>query len=90
LTKRPTTSILYVGYLVAGGMLNRKATIKIPKVLYDSIKKQIEGTGFSSVTDFIVFVMRDIVSTGNLHDDATLTKQEIDQVRERLKGLGYL
>jgi hypothetical protein len=70
--------------------LNRKATIKIPKVLYDSLKKQIEGTGFSSVTDFIVFVMRDIAATGSLHEDTTLTKQEIDQIRDRLKGLGYL
>lgn len=70
--------------------MNKKATIKIPKILYDSLKKQIEGTGFSSVTDFIVFVMRDIASTGNLHDDSTLSKQEIDQIRDRLKGLGYL
>ncbi len=67
-----------------------KATIKIPKVLYESLKKQIEGTGFSSVTDFIVYVMRDIAASGNLHDDSTLTKTEINQIRERLKGLGYL
>lgn len=79
-----------ISVLQGGDMMADKATIKIPKVLYESLKKQIEGTGFSSVTDFIVYVMRDIAASGNLHDDTTLTKTEINQIRERLKGLGYL
>ncbi len=67
-----------------------KATIKIPKALYVSLKNQIKGTGFASVTDFIVFVMRDIASSGKISDEPSLTKQEIQQVRKRLKALGYL
>lgn len=66
------------------------ATIKIPKQLYESLKKQIEGTGFSSVTDFIVYVMRDIAASGKLHEESSLTKKEIDQIRKRLKRLGYI
>ena len=67
-----------------------KATIKIPKILYDSLKEQIKGTGFSSVTDFIVYVMRDIAASGNLHKESSLTKKEIDQIKNRLKNLGYI
>lgn len=67
-----------------------KATIKIPKTLYDSLKKQIQGTGFSSVTDFIVYVLRDIAASGPLEADPSLTKNEVNQVRKRLKALGYL
>jgi hypothetical protein len=67
-----------------------KATIKIPKTLYDSLKKQIRGTGFSSVTDFIVYVMRDIAASGKIDQETVLTKEEIQQVRNRLKALGYL
>ena len=70
--------------------MGKKATIKIPKQLYNSLKKQIEGSGFSSVTDFIVYVMRDIAATGKLDNDATLTKGEISEIRRRLKQLGYL
>lgn len=70
--------------------MSNRVTIKIPKVLYESLKKQIEGTGFSSVTDFIVYVMRDIAASGNLHEDTSLTKKEIGQIRERLKRLGYI
>ena len=67
-----------------------KATIKIPKQLYQSLKKQIEGTGFSSVTDFIVYVMRDVAASGRLDKDISLTKKEVVEIRKRLKKLGYL
>jgi len=67
-----------------------KATIKLPKALYESLKKQIEGTGFTSVTDFVVYVMRDIAASGNIHEDTSLTKKEITQIRKRLRSLGYL
>jgi len=67
-----------------------KATIKIPKTLYKALKDQIAGTGFSSVTDFIVYVMRDIAASGKISDEPSLTKGEIQQVRARLKALGYL
>ena len=70
--------------------MTRKATIKIPKQLYESLKKMIEGTGFTSVTDFIIYVMRDIAASGKLHEDTSLTKKEITQIRKRLKSLGYI
>jgi hypothetical protein len=67
-----------------------KVTIKIPRVLYNSLIKQIDGTGFNSVTDFIVYLLRDIVSSGRVEQDTALTKKEIDAVRKRLKSLGYI
>ena len=70
--------------------MSDKATIKIPKQLYNSLKEQIKGTGFSSVTEFIVYVMRDVAGSGKLDEDASLTKKEIEQVRKRLEELGYL
>jgi len=70
--------------------MKNKATIKIPKQLYNSLKDQIKDTGFSSVTDFIIYVMRDIAGSGKLNSDATLNSQEISEIRKRLKELGYL
>lgn len=71
-------------------MTTKKVTIKIPQPLYESLKKQIEGTGFTSVTDFIIYVMREIAATGRIKDDSSLTKQEIKEIRKRLKSLGYI
>jgi len=70
-------------------MKETKVTIKIPRELYEKLSMMIEGTGFSSVTEFIVFVMRSLAS-GKVEEEDRLTAEEIRIVRERLKRLGYL
>ena len=70
-------------------MTNDRVTIKIPKPLYDNLQQLIEGTGFSSVTEFIVYVMRSLASTGSLKEPVNLTNEEIQSIKERLKKLGY-
>ncbi len=67
-----------------------KVTIKIPRELYEKMREMIEGTGFSSVTEFIVFVMRNLASSGKIKEEDKLTEEEIKAVRERLRRLGYL
>ena len=70
--------------------MENKVTIKIPRELYQKLRKIIAGTGFSSVNEFIVFVMRSVASGGEISSEDQLTVEEIKAVRERLKRLGYL
>jgi len=70
--------------------MSDKVTIKIPRELYQTLQKMIEGTGFSSSTEFIVFVLRTLASTGKIIEDDRLTEQEVQIIKERLKRLGYL
>ncbi|HEY8168788.1 MAG TPA: hypothetical protein VIF84_08735 [Candidatus Limnocylindrales bacterium] len=56
-------------------------TLKIPRPLYDRLQKVIEGTGFRSVTEFVLYVLRDLVG-----DEA----HDIETVKKRLEDLGYL
>lgn len=68
-----------------------KVTIKIPRPLYNSLKALIEDSGFNSVNDFIVYVLRDIASvTSTDADGGQLKKEEIESVKEKLRNLGYL
>lgn len=73
-----------------------KVTIKIPGPLYNRISKIVAGSGFNSVTDFVVYVLRDLVSTKEEAssikkiEDTSLSKDEIEAIRKRLKSLGYL
>ncbi len=68
-----------------------KVTIKIPRPLYNSLKALIEDSGFNSVNDFIVYVLRDIASvTSTDTDGGQLKKEEIESVKEKLRNLGYL
>ena len=70
--------------------MENKVTIKIPRELYRKLKVMIRDTGFSSVSEFIIFVMRSIASGGEIGGEDTLTADEIRAVRERLRKPGYL
>jgi len=67
-----------------------KVTIKIPKPLYETLSEIIEGSGFNSVTEFIVYVLRDLISSRTVQKEPSLSKKEIEIVKKRLKSLGYL
>jgi len=70
--------------------MKEKVTIKIPRELYETLQQMVEGTGFSSVTEFIVFVMRTLASTGKIDEEDKLTEDEVKIIKDRLKRLGYL
>jgi Arc/MetJ-type ribon-helix-helix transcriptional regulator len=70
-------------------MAQDKVTLKIPRPIYDKLKTVIEGSGFSSVNEFVVYVLRDLVSSG-LDEKDEFSKKEVDAIRQRLKNLGYL
>jgi len=68
-----------------------KVTLKIPRPLYERIKAVIEPSGFSSVNEFVVYVLRDLMS--RVKEEArgeTLNADEIERIRARLRNLGYL
>jgi Arc/MetJ-type ribon-helix-helix transcriptional regulator len=65
-----------------------KVTLKIPRPLYDKIRTVIEGSGFSSVNEFVVYVLRDLISTKDM-EKKELSAEEIEAIRQRLKNLGY-
>jgi metal-responsive CopG/Arc/MetJ family transcriptional regulator len=67
-----------------------KVTIKIPRPLYESLNKIIEESGFNSVTEFIVYILRDLISSRTIGKEPSLSKKEIEMVKKRLKSLGYL
>ena len=70
--------------------MESKVTIKIPRELYQKLSQMINKTGFSSVNEFIVFVMRTMASSGEVGGEDRLTAEEVKAIRERLKRLGYL
>jgi hypothetical protein len=54
-------------------------TLSIPKPLYERAQRAIEGTGFRSVTEYAVFLLRE-----------SLSLKPGDSVKERLRALGYI
>jgi Arc/MetJ-type ribon-helix-helix transcriptional regulator len=67
-----------------------KVTVKIPRPLYRKIQAVVEGSGFNSPTDFIVYVLRDLMGEHEEAQQSELTPEELDEVKRKLKNLGYL
>jgi hypothetical protein len=68
-----------------------KVTLKIPRPLYLRLKKVIEHSGFSSVNEFVVFVLRDLMARVEAGGESRdLTVEEVEAIRTRLRNLGYL
>ena len=65
-------------------------TISLPMSLIDIIKGKIKGTGISSVSAYVSFVLRQILSEPEKEKKEALSKEDEIGVRERLKTLGYL
>jgi Arc/MetJ-type ribon-helix-helix transcriptional regulator len=70
-------------------MKSDKVTLKIPRPLYDKLKKIIENTGFSSVNEFVVYVLRDLAALKK-SDREDLSAEEVKLIKQRLEKLGYL
>ena len=73
------------------GSGSKPVTLKIPAELFRNLARLIEGTGFRSVTEFAIHVLRDVAAGGKLHkDESGFTPQEVELVRQRLRALGYI
>lgn len=70
--------------------MENRVTIKIPRELYTTLKDIVSDTGFSSVNEFIVFVMRSLASTSRVDDEDKLADDEVRIIKDRLTRLGYL
>ena len=79
-------------------MRESKVTVKIPRPLYRKIQQVVEESGFNSPTDFIVYVLRDLMGEADTAqpeaNEAEASKDfsqdELDDVKRKLKNLSYL
>ncbi|MEX1025295.1 MAG: CopG family transcriptional regulator [Planctomycetota bacterium] len=71
-------------------MRESKVTVKIPRPLYRKIQQVVDGSGFNSPTDFIVYVLRDLMGEAERQAPEELSTDELDDVKRKLKNLGYL
>jgi len=48
----------------------RYTTVSIPLPLYRKIEEMIQGTGFASVSEFVTYVLREVVALKRGGEDA--------------------
>lgn len=71
------------------GVSKEKVAVYISKELYERVKKFIETQGgFSSIEEFVEFVLNEIISEETT--SYTMSKDDEEKVKERLRALGYI
>lgn len=71
-------------------MRETKVTVKIPRPLYRKIQQVVDGSGFNSATDFIVYVLRDLMGDAEEPRNGEYETEELEEVKRKLRNLGYL
>ncbi len=64
-------------------------TVSIPTPLFKKIEERIKGTGFTSVSSYVTYVLREIIAEDDESEEA-FSKEDEERVKERLRALGYL
>ena len=66
-------------------------TIKIPRNLYEEIKKRVEESQgeFKNPQEFIEFVLTEVIKEEE-EEETPYTPEEEEEIKKRLKALGYL
>lgn len=67
-------------------------TVSIPKPLGEKIKERMKGTGFPSVSSYVTYVLRQVLSSIESEERTkqAFTKEEEEIVKQRLRDLGYI
>ncbi len=63
-------------------------TVSLPTPLFEKIQEKIKGTGFTSVSDYVTFVLREILAHGS--EQEAFNAEDEKKVKDRLRSLGYL
>jgi Arc/MetJ-type ribon-helix-helix transcriptional regulator len=72
-------------------MPDEYVTVKIPKSLYEEISKRVkESEGeFRDVEDYVTFVLTEVVKEED-EEEPAYTPEEEEEIKRRLRQLGYL
>jgi len=63
--------------------------ISIPTQLFEKIKERIKGTGFTSVSSYVKYVLEELLSEEE-EEKVSYTKEDEEKIKARLRALGYI
>ncbi len=65
-------------------------TVSIPTPLFKKVEERIKDTGFTSVSSYVTYVLREIVAEEEKESAEPFTKEDEERVKARLRALGYI
>ncbi len=68
-------------------------SVSIPIPLFRKVEDRIKGTGFTSVSSYVTYVLREIIAEEERQDEddtQPFSKEDEERVKDRLRALGYI
>lgn len=66
-----------------------KKAVLLPASLYKKIEERVNATEFNSVEEYVTFVLEEVLKDEG-EEEKTFSKEEEEEVKKRLRALGYL
>jgi Arc/MetJ-type ribon-helix-helix transcriptional regulator len=72
-------------------MSKNKIAVNISKELYELVKQRVKESGgeFKDGEEYVEFVLREVVKDEE-EEEQKYSKEDEEQIKQRLKSLGYL
>ena len=64
-------------------------TVSIPTPLFQKVAERIKGTGFTSVSSYVTYVLREVVAE-EPEEEQPFSEEDEERIKDRLRALGYL
>jgi len=61
--------------------------VRLPEELLEKVEEHIKNTEFSSVEEYITFVLEEVLKD---EEEVEFSEEHEKEIKERLKALGYL
>jgi metal-responsive CopG/Arc/MetJ family transcriptional regulator len=62
-------------------------SVSIPTVLFKKVEKHLKDTGFPSVSSYVAFILREVITEDKQTDK---TAYEAEKIKQKLRDLGYM
>ena len=63
--------------------------VVLPAELYGRIEERVTAGSFGSVDEYVIFVLEEVIKEEG-EEERTFSEAEEEEVKKRLKALGYL
>ena len=70
-------------------MKKKNKTVSLPAELYGKIEERLVSSGFASVDEYVAFVLEEVLREEGEGEDKAFSAEEEEQVKRRLRALGY-
>ncbi len=73
-------------------MAEEEYNVSIPQDVYKKIEGRMEDAGFSTVSEYVTYVLKEVLASleEEEEEEEVFSEEEEEKVKERLRALGYI